>query len=60
MIKKTNERLVGAIGKFQQWQIKSAEKEEREAKREALEEAKALAAAEEAELAETEVEETKG
>jgi len=58
-ISKTNERLVGAIGKFQQWEIKTAEKAEREAKRAALEEAKALAAAEEAELAEGVVEETK-
>jgi len=46
-ISKTNERLVGAIGKFQQWQIKDAERQEREAKRAALEAAKALAAAEE-------------
>jgi len=47
-ISKTNERLVGAIGKFQQWQIKMADKAIREAKREELEAAKALAAAEEA------------
>lgn len=46
-ISKTNERLVGAIGKFQQWQVKDAERQEREAKRAALEAAKALAAAEE-------------
>merc|ERR1712021_93979 len=30
-ISKTNERLVGAIGKFQQWQIKMADKAIREA-----------------------------
>merc|ERR1712003_548331 len=46
-ISKTNERLVGAIGKFQQWRVKDAERHEREAKRAALEAAKALAAAEE-------------
>jgi len=46
-ISKTNERLVGAIGKFQQWQIQDAERQAREAKKAALEAAKELAAAEE-------------
>ena len=59
-ISKTNERLVGAIGKFQvifdtfdqkltlvqEWQVKQVEIAEREAKKAAIEEAKALAQAE--------------
>lgn len=46
-LSKTNERLVGAIGKFQQWQIQEAERQEREERKAAIEAAKALAAAEE-------------
>merc|ERR1712025_1097291 len=38
-ISKTNQRLVGAIAKFQEWQMKQDEKKEREVKRKAREEA---------------------